>query len=218
MIWFTSDTHFNHPNVIQHDRRPFADIDEMTEAIIERWNSVVARGDVVYHLGDFAITWGKRDYPCVDQILSRLNGTKHLIQGNHDRDQTTKNPRWAKVSSLDEIKPGSHTSKIVLCHYAMRTWNQSHRGSWMLHGHSHGNLPWVGGKTMDVGTMRFNYYPISIDQVADIMASRTILVVDHHGAEHAHPPVIDRPSKPDPSTGSEGDPSQCDYQSHLPDL
>ena len=55
-IWFTSDTHFDHKNIIKYCNRPFKDIDEMNAELERRWNAVVAPGDRVFHLGDFAFT------------------------------------------------------------------------------------------------------------------------------------------------------------------
>ena len=178
MIHFTSDTHFNHENVIKYSQRPFSSLGEMTQALIDRWNSVVKRGDVVYHLGDFALSWGKKHYSVIDLILSRLNGSKFLICGNHDRDEVKKNPRWSKVCDYHELTVSSQ--KIVLCHYSMRTWNKMHYGSWMLHGHSHGNLPDNGGKTMDVGVDVHDFTPVSFDFVGDYMSCREIFTEDHH--------------------------------------
>ncbi|MEJ7707010.1 MAG: hypothetical protein WKF82_06805 [Nocardioidaceae bacterium] len=54
-VYFTSDTHFSHANIIRLCNRPFADVDEMDEAIIERWNATVTSADTVYHLGDVAL-------------------------------------------------------------------------------------------------------------------------------------------------------------------
>jgi len=138
VIFFTSDTHFNHAKVLEHSRRPFRDLDEMTEALIYNWNSVVSKSDVIYHLGDFGLTWGAKHQDAIDSVLKKLNGTKILITGNHDRKEVTKNKRWALVTPYHEIKmPYSQpqSRKIVLCHYALRTWNQCHRGAYMLHGH-----------------------------------------------------------------------------------
>lgn len=77
-IWVISDTHFYHKNIIEYCKRPFASVQEMNEALIENWNSVVRTDDVVYHLGDVFFTKdGGRQ-------LHRLNGRKRLILGNHD--------------------------------------------------------------------------------------------------------------------------------------
>lgn len=185
MIWFTADTHFNHDNILAYSRRPFADLAEMTERMIGNWNAVVKPGDQVYHLGDFALSFGKRDAALIDSLLSRLNGQKHLLAGNHDRDEVTRNKRWQTVRHYHELAVdlgGPHRQRIVLCHYAMRVWNQSHRGAFMLHGHSHGSLSDIGGKIRDVGVDCCNYAPISVEEVAAFMASREAVTVDHHSA------------------------------------
>jgi calcineurin-like phosphoesterase family protein len=115
-----------------------------------------------------------------------LRGQKWLVIGNHDRDEVTKNPRWAGVRHYHELKVdlgGEHKQRIVLCHYAMRTWNQSHRGAWMLHGHSHGSLTDVGGKIMDVGVDCHEGWPVSLEEVQQYMAGRPATSCDHHVPE-----------------------------------
>ena len=182
-IFFTSDTHFNHANIVDFDQRPFVDLYEMTECLIQNWNETISPGDVVYHLGDFALSWGAKHGPLIDEILSRLNGRKYLIAGNHDRPEVLSNPRWVKVYGYHEIKVdmgGEHKQRINMMHYALRTWNQMHRGAWMLHGHSHGNLPDIGGKILDVGTMNWGYRPVHIDRIAELMRHRPIISEDHH--------------------------------------
>ena len=182
-IWFTADTHFNHANVIEYSCRPFRDLHHMTEALVDNWNAVVKQGDTVYHLGDFALSWGKKHAEVIDSLLSRLNGKKWLIKGNHDREEVTKNPRWHAVRDYHELKVDcgeAHRQRIVLSHYAMRVWNQCHRGAWMLHGHSHGNLADIGGKTWDVGVDKCDYFPVSFEAMKNLMAEREIVKVDHH--------------------------------------
>lgn len=182
-VFFTADTHFNHDNVIQYSSRPFSSIEEMTERLIANWNDRVLPGDTVFHLGDFALSWGSKHNGVVSGILDRLNGQKWLIRGNHDRKDVEGCWQWVKVLDYHEIKldrGGEHKQRIVLCHYAMRVWNQMHRGAWMLHGHSHGNLSDIGGKIMDVGVDCCGYRPVSADEVADFMNGREIVVMDHH--------------------------------------
>lgn len=81
--WFTSDTHFGHQNILKFEpeARPFVDTDEMDEILIRNWNAVVAPGDEVWHLGDAVM--GNFDVGM--ERMSRLNGTKILVPGNHDR-------------------------------------------------------------------------------------------------------------------------------------
>ncbi len=183
VIWFTSDTHFNHENIVKYSKRPFTDLGEMTEVLVKNWNEVVEKGDTVYHLGDFALSYGKQSVDVIDNLLSRLNGQKHLIKGNHDRKPVLDNPRWASVRDYHEIKVdlgGIHKQRIVMSHYCMRVWNQMHRGAWMLHGHSHGNLHHTEGKIMDVGVDCHFYRPISLDTVIKRMELCPISCYDHH--------------------------------------
>jgi len=158
VIWFTSDTHFNHENIVKYSNRPFTDLGEMTEVLVKNWNEVVEKGDTVYHLGDFALSYGKQSVDVIDKLLSRLNGQKHLIKGNHDRKQVLDNSRWASVRDYHEIKVDLG----------------------MLHGHSHGNLADLGGKVLDVGVDVWNYTPVSLERLQIWMESREILTYDHH--------------------------------------
>lgn len=80
MIYFISDTHFNHRNIIKYADRPFNDITEMNNTLINNWNSIIKEDDIVYHLGDFALTCDEK----LKELYSYLNGTIILIRGNHD--------------------------------------------------------------------------------------------------------------------------------------
>jgi len=178
-IWFTSDTHWGHANIIKYDNRPFTSIEEHDEALVVNWNKVVHPGHLVYHLGDVA--W-HRDEADIELLLGRLNGTKILIQGNHDKGKVLKAKGWAKVCYYHEITVDGQF--IVLFHYRMVVWNRSHYGSWALHGHSHGSLPMnIGAKTFDVGTMCWGYAPINYDQVSEEMAKHHWTQVDGHKAK-----------------------------------
>jgi calcineurin-like phosphoesterase family protein len=89
-VFIISDTHFSHNNIIRYEYRPFKDKEEMDEYMIKEWNSVVSENDLVFHLGDVAICGAKR----AEYVLSRLNGRKILILGNHDHFSMTK---WRKL-------------------------------------------------------------------------------------------------------------------------
>lgn len=80
MIYFISDTHFNHSNIIKYCNRPFKDINEMNDTLISNWNSIIKNDDIVYHLGDF----GLLSFEEFKSILNRLNGQIYLLRGNHD--------------------------------------------------------------------------------------------------------------------------------------
>jgi calcineurin-like phosphoesterase family protein len=157
-IFFTADTHFNHANIIRFCKRPFNSAEDMNAVLVERWNSQVGAGDLVYHLGDFA--WG--DW---GPALERLSGEIILIRGGHDKKEAKKfASRFLHIADLLDIVVEGYT--IVLCHYCLRVWNKSHYDSWHLFGHSHGQLPALG-KSLDVGVDGHEFTPWSWEEVKD---------------------------------------------------
>jgi len=191
-VWFTSDTHYGHKNIIRYAGRPFPSVEVMDKEMVERWNSVVQPGDVVYHLGDFAFC--PADEAIV--IAQRLNGHKHLIFGNHDK-RLRKDSRfikcWESTQDFLEIRVADETltdgrdrgtRRITLCHYAMKVWNHSYRGTWQLFGHSHGTLhDDPNSKQLDVGVDCWNFIPVSYEQVREKMEKKTFVPVDRHGED-----------------------------------
>lgn len=158
MIFFTSDTHFNHANILKHCNRPFKSVFDMNYSIIENWNNTVTDGDEVYILGDFC--W--KNNP--DVFLSKLNGKKHLIHGNHDHKKTRNSKLWKSSQPYLELKYDNNL--FVLFHYPIQIWNKKHFGSYHLHGHVHGAL--VGKEkenAYDVGVDCNNFMPISLSNI-----------------------------------------------------
>ena len=165
--WFTSDHHFFHNSIIHHAKRPFSSTEEMNEVMIERWNSRVKRGDLVRHMGDFSL--GRKEE--TEKVLRRLNGSLLLVKGNHDKTAIQLKHMFEAVKDLHEVRIDSQ--KIVLCHYAMRIWNASFHDSWHLYGHSHGFLSHdMLSLSMDVGVDCTDFYPISFDEVREIMEKK----------------------------------------------
>lgn len=162
-VFFTSDTHFDDHRVIFMYRRPFASTGEMDEFLIARWNEKIGADDTVWHLGDFAVRVSERR---VDDLLIRLNGRKHLITGNNDGPAVLKSAGWDSVAAYAEIEVEG--TKLVLCHYAFRTWNGMHKKVLNLHGHSHGKLAPMP-RQFDVGIDAWDMRPVTL---ADIQASR----------------------------------------------
>ena len=77
--YIIADTHFDHENIIRYCNRPYLKVEYMNNDLVNRWNNVVSKNDVVYVLGDFA--FGKE---AISKYIQQLNGTKYLIKGNHD--------------------------------------------------------------------------------------------------------------------------------------
>lgn len=170
MLYFTSDSHWGHANIIKYCKRPFNTVEEMNEGLIKAWNSVVGTSDTVYHLGDFA--FGKCTPEEAANIASRLNGDIHLVRGNHEEIATQYIPqRFLSIQDYLEIK--HEKQLIVMCHYAFRTWRHDLRGAWHLYGHSHGELPGYG-KSLDVGVDSIGLKPWSFDQIKVYMRARPI--------------------------------------------
>jgi len=166
--FFISDTHFGHENIIKTCNRPFANADEMDEALIERWNERIAPGDCVYHLGDFCY----RNSKSANRYIERLNGTIHLVTGNHDRETLAEHAGlFASVNLMLEVEiEGRH---IVLCHYPIREWHGSWRRAWHLFGHVHGRLDREPhGYSLDVGVDSHDFRPWSVNEIASVLETR----------------------------------------------
>lgn len=132
--FYISDLHIGHANVIRFDNRPFADVNEMNNKIIENWNARVRTDDTVYILGDFI--WAKEnDWPF---FVGPLAGNKVLIRGNHDPRQfsSTTKQMFQEITNLKEIKDeGRH---VVMCHYPIPFFRGGFsQTAFMLYGHVH---------------------------------------------------------------------------------
>lgn len=177
-IWFTSDLHFGHKNIIKFCNRPWETTEEMDEALIANWNSVVGEKDIVFDLGDFAFATNSR----WKDILQRLNGKHYLILGNHDI------TRWPGDKTMETFDRVEHqmiiyidNRCIYLNHYPYLCYGGSYRGPdhavWQLHGHVHTcpNSSGADDKRMiykfpyqyDVGVDNNNYIPVSWNQVKE---------------------------------------------------
>ena len=158
-VWFTADTHFGHGGALSLYRRPFRSVAEMNAAMIARWNAIVGPDDDVWHLGDFAL---RTDGQAAANLLQQLTGRKHLITGNNDLPEITNLPEWSSVQTYTEITVDAH--RLVLCHYAFRTWNGMAKGVLNLHGHSHGRLKPLPRQT-DVGVDTWDFRPIGVQRM-----------------------------------------------------
>jgi calcineurin-like phosphoesterase family protein len=188
-IFFTSDTHFYHRNILTYcpGRKTLGDsVEEMNEGLITNWNRLVKKDDIVYHLGDFTLT---TRVDLIDPILERLNGRIRLVKGNHDkwikRFDDLKNKDkfdWVRQYNREVFTIDGTNYEIVMMHYPFLTWDGSSRGSINVHGHAHGGNDHlnVGTKRIDVGVDAINmcYHPVSLLDVIRLTASGKN--IDHH--------------------------------------
>lgn len=132
-VFFTSDTHFNHTNIIKYCDRPFASIEEMNETLIDNWNSVVGPKDIIFHLGDFSfggeLEWTK--------ILRRLNGRVYLILGNHDLNTMGQGLISGFEHVAMEMRIQIGNQKIYLNHFPFLCFEGESKDVWQLFGHVH---------------------------------------------------------------------------------
>jgi len=170
-IWFTSDNHFSHSNILKFCNRPFANVQEMNAEMVRRWNEDVRDDDVVYHLGDFTLSANAGWF-------RRLRGTVRVVPGGHDKrwlKQHAKNPYRTASGKIVEILPplftlevprGKRPLVVALCHYPMLSWDRSHHGSIHLHGHSHGvAVSDDRYKRIDVGVDAWGFMPVSLEEI-----------------------------------------------------
>lgn len=170
MIYFTSDCHFNHKNILAYEpeSRPFASIEEMNEAIIANWNGVVTNEDEVWVLGDFFMG----QTTAIESILDRLNGKIHLVRGNHDQKNRMKIYEARGIDIHDIAYLPYKGRYFILCHFPnesaefVRMVVEDNSEVVWLYGHVHGKAPkgYVNG-TYHVGADTNNLTPISIQQI-----------------------------------------------------
>lgn len=182
-IWFTSDLHFYHRNIMNYCSRPWKTVEEMNEALINNWNSVVKDDDIVFNLGDFAFASNSK----WKEILERLKGKHYLILGNHDVSRYPSD----KIMGLFERVEQQMLLKIdeqyvYLNHYPFLcyggSWKNPEHAVWQLFGHTHSSpnssglddsrLVHLFPYQYDVGVDNNNYTPVSFKQVKDIINSQ----------------------------------------------
>ena len=171
MIYFTSDLHLGHNNIIKLSDRPFRNIDEMNRALIQNWNAVVSPRDEIYILGDLSFRKNAED---VNEWLKKLNGIKYLIKGNHDKyldspDFEKQAFGWVK----DYFVLPYNKIRFVLFHYPIHEWDGYFQETVHLHGHVHEKL--IQGqheqkerRAINVGVDVSGFMPVSIDTVCDL--------------------------------------------------
>lgn len=161
MDYVISDTHFGHANIIDYEKRPFNNVQEMDNILIKRWNEVVSVNDTVYHLGDFFLTYTKRQL----EIFTQLNGYIILIRGNYDRQSNTK---LIDRIGFKEVYPELIYDNALLTHRPVSLEYVVDKDCRMnIHGHQHFNPSQVTPFHYNVSVENINYRPIEISKVID---------------------------------------------------
>ncbi|BCM87780.1 metallophosphoesterase [Methylobacterium indicum] len=163
-VFFTSDTHDGHKNIISSCDRPFSSVEEMHRVMVARWNETVGPRDVVYHLGD--VGWDQTPAEFL-KLIDSLNGDKHLILGNHDPDFVRNLAGCAAYgfrSIQERLEIRLEGERIVLDHYPMRSWNASYHGSFHFFGHCHNRMPPIH-RSLDVGVDAWDFRPVTFTQI-----------------------------------------------------
>lgn len=156
-VWYTSDTHFMHSNILGFCKRPWDGTHAMNKGLVERWNQCVKPWDTVYHLGDFSFH-GRSEEPLLN-IFNMLNGKKHLLIGNHD-DRPVLFLPWESVQM--RLRRETRLGFINMEHYPQQNMNPDEL---YLHGHIHTlEQPWVFPR-IDVGVDANDWRPICEDKI-----------------------------------------------------
>jgi len=189
-LWFTSDLHLMHENIIKYCNRPFCDRKEMDTTLVENWNSVISEKDVVFVTGDLIMDRSTKSW---NYFIHKLNGFIWLIKGNHDHEKAIPISIYNKFDWIDgflnikvrDTEIDGNIQYITLCHYPMLSWYQSHHGSWQLFGHIHsGKLstsmevpqinPKLSCRQLDIGVDAHNFFPLHWTQIKEIITKQCL--------------------------------------------
>ena len=153
-LWFMSDLHYNHENVIKFNRRPFENVKEMNWHIEQELINKVGPGDILFDMGD--LFW-KTDETTMKNVISLASPKEwYKILGNHDNYNVYRKSYigtlFTLLSDILEINVDheGRNYRLTLCHYPMISWNGKARGTLMIHGHCHGNIDNINTESTDL--------------------------------------------------------------------
>lgn len=191
-LWFTSDHHFRHCNILQFTDRPYDTIEDMEKDYIKKWNKRIKPNDLVYICGDHI--WNSVKKPAYLKLNNKLNGNKVLVIGNHDDVKELQAMNLGYICAVREarIRLGNVTVRLSHYPYAFGFWknlgcklkalvttfkwikvkHQAKRpqndGSWLLHGHTHSKNK-VNGNMIHIGVDSWNGMPVSGNEIVKII-------------------------------------------------
>ena len=166
MEWVTSDLHLNHDKDFIYKARGFETVQEMNEAIINRFNSKVKPDDTVYILGDVCLGDTEASIP----LIKLLNGKKYLAYGNHDTDNRIS--RFLELGLFKDVLMGyrvnAYKRVFVLTHYPTLVANPNEKYVINLHGHTHSKDPFQlfgDSACYNVALDAHDCYPVSFPEI-----------------------------------------------------
>lgn len=159
-VFFTSDTHFSHFNIIQYCNRQFSSVEEMDDAMSTAWNETVGDDDILVHMGDLTLANHITKYPRLEGVLRGLKGVKMLVGGNHDRPKMRETLRsWGWIV----VKEFNPKTNVKMSHYYPQV---ADAGFVHIHGHAHGKTKRAG--CVDVGVDAVGFRPVSLEHVVEL--------------------------------------------------
>lgn len=160
-VFMISDMHFGDNNIIKYENRPFKNAEEMDNAIINNWNSVVKSDDKVFIIGDVSAY----DKEKTTDIIRKLNGYKFLILGNHDMDRTIS---WWKEVGFDEVieYPIVYNGFYILSHEPVYLSTNMPYAN--IHGHIH-HLKYDSKQFFNVSVECISYTPIKFEDIKRVI-------------------------------------------------
>ena len=186
--YFISDLHLNQKKAIELYSRPFKNIEEMNDTIIQNINDLVKKEDELWVLGDF----GHGDRNAVRVLRDCIECENvHLVRGNHDKNYSN-DDIFQSCREYKELK--TEYGRFILFHYPISEWNTAHYGSVHLHGHIHSmgdeynrknlkqyyrdrvppfvhpaSIPELHLRIFDVGVDANDFRPVSLSELAELM-------------------------------------------------
>lgn len=160
-IWFISDTHFGHSNVIKYSGRPFVNANDMDTQLIDNYNNNVGQNDLTIWGGDVAFMGTTK----TNAILDQLNGDKILVVGNHDMD----NKKVKKMNFKETHLTYVLAPNIVITHYPLTVCPPN---VFNVHGHVH-NVSVASIQHVNICVEITDYAPIHMSRLQRILDIRT---------------------------------------------
>lgn len=163
-VFLTSDLHFGHKNIIEYEKRPFRNVEDMNAGIIKNWNKIVSNDDMVFCLGDVSFGGAEMTKECVSQ----LQGKKILIMGNHDRGRSIS---WWMDKGFDEVYryPIMYNGFLILGHEPPDYMSDA-TPYYFAYGHVHGSEMYktLTKRSVCVCVERWGMAPVELSRIEEL--------------------------------------------------